>query len=482
MVCNCAVKRGLIKVQSRLSVSVVAILLVAGSPLLAAPTHEPTDLLPHPMLGSEPAIELPDPRPAPKPLPAKPPIMKPIVVPPPIVQPPAPPPIIVAVAPVTWSAADATQLLSVIDGIGTRGLISADYEADALRAALIAGEGAPLNEIASRAFVKLAVDLRDGRTPYKSRVQWFIRDPDADAMPSASLLQQAVSNHDVEATLTSVEPTHPDYAALKVALAKTPATDSARLAVIRTNLDRWRWLPRDLGARYVAVNVPEYMVRVVNNGRNIESYRAIVGKPTSATPQLAEVATGIIFHPTWTIPQSIIKESVGAMVASRPAVAKARGYRWTGSGASLSVVQAPGPGNSLGVMKVDMPNPHAIFLHDTPARGLFERPDRALSHGCIRTDRAMEFGILMAILQAGTDSKQAAEIIKAGENTRIPFTTPIPVYIAYFTLASGGDGKLAPFADIYGRDTAVVASFAKPRAEKILVAPQPIIANDAPGT
>ena len=441
----------------RLALGPAVLLLVAGSPLLAAPTHEPTDLLPQPMLGSEPAIELPDPRPAPKPSPTKSPVIKPIAVPPPIVQPLAPPPIIIAVAPVAWSAADAGQLLSVIDGIGTRGLMSSDYEADALRAAIVAGEGVPLNEIASRAFVKLAVDLRDGRTPYKSRVQWFVRDPDADAMPSATLLQQAVMSHDVAATLDALEPTHPDYAALIAALATTPPTDSARLAAIRTNLDRWRWLPRDLGARYVEVNVPEYMVRIVNNGRNVETYRAIVGKPTSATPQLSEVATGIIFHPTWTIPQSIIKESVGAMIASRPGAAKARGYRWTGSGASLSVVQAPGPGNSLGVMKVDMPNPHAIFLHDTPARGLFERPDRALSHGCIRTDRAMEFGILMAILQAGTDSKEAADIIKAGENARIPFTTPIPVYIAYFTLASGGDGKLAPFADIYGRDAPVVA-------------------------
>ena len=469
-------------VAIRLAIGPVALMLFAGAPLLAAPTHEPKDLLPQPMLGSEPAIELPDPRPAPKPSPTKSPVIKPIVVPPPVAQPPVSPPVIVAVAPVTWSAADATQLLGVIDGIGARGLISADYEADALRAALVAGEGVPLNEIASRAFVKLAVDLRDGRTPYKSRVQWFIRDPDADVMPSATLLQQAVTSHDVAATLAAVEPTHPDYAALIAALAKTQPADSARLAAIRTNLDRWRWLPRDLGARYVEVNVPEYMVRIVNNGKNVETYRAIVGKPTSATPQLAEVATGIIFHPTWTIPQSIIKESVGAMIASRPGAAKARGYRWTGSGAGLSVVQAPGPGNSLGVMKVDMPNPHAIFLHDTPSRGLFERPNRALSHGCIRTDRAMEFGILMAILQAGTDSKEAADIIKAGENARIPFTTPIPVYIAYFTLASGGDGKLAPFADIYGRDAPVVASFGRPREEKVKVAPQPIIANDAPGT
>jgi lipoprotein-anchoring transpeptidase ErfK/SrfK len=435
--------------SAMISTLVVPQAVEAAKPAASQPApapKEPANLLPQPMLPNDLPTQLPDRAAKDTSQPAKAPATKQATVaPPPIVppiMPPAPLPVVV------WNKVDAAALLVMIDGISSRGLTPADYDADALRAAILAGEGVSLNEVASRAFAKLAIDLRDGRTPYQARMQW---------------------------------PVHPDYAALRAALAQAKPSETAKISAIRTNLDRWRWLPHDLGQRYVIVNVPEYIVRVVNKGRNVSTYRAIVGKPTSATPQLAENAVGVIFHPTWTIPQSIIKESVGAMIASRPAAAKARGYRWTGSGAGLSVVQAPGPGNSLGMMKVDMPNPHAIFLHDTNARGLFEKS--ALSHGCIRTDRAAEFGMVLALLQAGIEPTEAATIIKAGENAKIAFTDPIPVYVAYFTYASDPDGKLTAFEDIYGRDKPVVSSFAKPREEKILPAvPQKIIANDAPGT
>jgi L,D-transpeptidase YcbB len=379
----------------------------------------------------------------------------PTIAPPPVV-PVEPPP----VAAPTWSRADAIALLASIDAIGARGLIPADYDRDALSAALTAGEGIPLNETATKAFAKLIIDLRDGRTPGSARVQWFVRDPDAVAMPSDAVIGKALASHDIEGALASLEPTHPDYAALKAMLATTK--DPARIAVIRTNLERWRWLPRDLGTRYVFVNVPEYMIRVVGKGKNISTYKAIVGAPKTATPQLSETAIGMIIHPTWTIPKSIIKESVGALIANNPAAARARGYRWTGKGASLSVVQDFGPGNSLGAMKMDM-------------------PVRALSHGCIRTDRATEFAILMSILQAGTDHREAAEIFKAGLNHRIAFIDPVQVYINYFTMASTGDGKLNSFADVYGRDAPVIASFAKPREDKKVFTPPVAVPIEAPG-
>ena len=130
---------------------------------------------------------------------------------------------------------------------------------------------------------------------------------------------------------------------------------------------------------------------------------------------------------------------------------------------------------------MDMPNPHAIFLHDTPTRNLFERPVRALSHGCIRTDRAVEFAILMSILQAEFDPHEAANLFKRGLNDRIPFTDPVQVYINYFTMASNGDGKLNSFADIYGRDAPVIASFAQPRQEKVATPPTVVVPIEAPG-
>jgi L,D-transpeptidase YcbB len=446
------------KLKQLLVSSAYGVILMQALPANAQQSR-PTDLLP-------PAVQAP---------PVQPPVVSPTVVVPATV---TPPPII---AP-TWSRADAEALLAAVTAIGKRGLLPADYEPDVLKASLAAGEGIPLNEVATRTFARLISDLRDGRTPASARVEWFVKDPDAESMPTDALIARALATHDIEGTLASVEPTHPDYAALKAALAATPATDRAKINTIRTNLERWRWLPRELGPRYVYVNVPEYMVRVVGKGRNIATYRAIVGAPKTPTPQLAEIATGMIIHPTWTVPRSIIKESVGALIARSPARAKAQGYRWTGSGANLSVVQEYGPGNSLGAMKLDMPNPHAIFLHDTPAKALFNKPVRALSHGCIRTDRATEFAILMSILQAGTDHREAAEIFKRGLNDRIAFTDQVPVFINYFTMASSGDGKLASFADVYGRDAPVIASFARPRVDqKTPQTPQSVKAIEAPG-
>ncbi len=421
---------------------------------------QPVDLIPSALQVSEPATSPPTP-----PAPAQPVPAVPVAIP----AQPAP----------AWTIGNASALLTVIQGVGARGLNPPDYDPDALRAAMLTGEGVALNDVATLAFTKLLVDLRDGRTPYAARVQWFVRDPDATNFPTDALLRKALDSHDFESVFASVEPVHPDYAALKAALAAT--SDPARQQIIKTNMERWRWLPRDLGKRYVYVNVPEYMVRVVGKGKNIATYRAIVGAPKTATPQLDSTAIGMIIHPTWTIPQSIIKESVGALIANNPAAARARGYTWTGTGKNLSVVQKFGPGNSLGMMKMDMPNPHAIFLHDTPSRNLFERPVRALSHGCIRTDRAVEFAILMSILQADFDPHEAADIFKRGLNDRIPFTDPVQVFINYFTMASSGDGKLNTFADIYGRDAPVIASFGQPRQEKVATPPPVIVPIEAPG-
>jgi L,D-transpeptidase YcbB len=391
-------------------------------------------------------------------------------------------PVVVPTIAPKWSVVQAQSLLKAIGEADSHGLKSTDYQPEALTRAIAAGEGEALNSLATLIFGQLASDLREGRTPSSARVQWFVRDPDAGLMPTDMLLTQALATGDVPATLKQLEPKHPDYAALREALAKT--TDPTRRAVIQTNLERWRWLPADLGIRYVNANVPEYQLRVVARGKNVVSYRTVVGKVgRTATPQLAEMATGIVAHPTWTVPQSIIKESVGAMIRNSPGAARARGYTWTQTaGGGLSVVQKSGPGNSLGMMKVDMPNAHAIFVHDTNAKGLFGRPSRALSHGCIRTDRAVELAIVLAIMQAGMTAEDAATIFKAGDNARMPFTDKIPVYINYFTMASTGDGKLATFADIYGRDAPVIASLGRARVDKSVPQPkQEIKAIDAPG-
>jgi murein L,D-transpeptidase YcbB/YkuD len=365
-----------------------------------------------------------------------------------------------------WPVAHAQKLLSAIESVGAEGLDSADYKPAELRAAIAAGAGPQLDTIASQMFTWLVEDLRDGRTPMSARRQWFVVDPDPDLMPTGRLMTEVLANGDIAGTLASLSPTNPDYAALKEALGDTPPEQLRRRQLIRANMDRWRWLQRDLGGQYLLTNVPEFQLRLTVNNNIIRTYKTIVGKPgRTATPQLAETVEGVIFNPTWTVPQSIVVgEGLGARVLANPAYARANSYTATrGANGYVSVVQGAGPGNSLGRMKLDMPNPHAIFLHDTPSRGLFANDSRALSHGCVRVERALELAMTIAILGQGATRDEAVAISTSGEYTRVPVKKSMPVYITYFTMARDIDGELKTFNDIYGRDAPVLASFNAPR-------------------
>jgi murein L,D-transpeptidase YcbB/YkuD len=376
------------------------------------------------------------------------------------------PPALVYPSVMQWPVDRARSLLAVAEGIGAEGLDPRDYRLADLRAAIAAGEGEQLDEVASQVFTWLVEDLRDGRTPMEARRQWFVVDPDPDLIPTGKVMTEALASGDIAGALAALNPTNPDYAALREELALTPASNAKRRALIRANMDRWRWLQRDLGSQYLLTNVPEFQLRLTVNNRIIRSYRTIVGKPgRTATPQLAETVEGVIFNPTWTVPQSIVKgEGLGARVLGNPAWARANGYRATrGENGFVTVVQQPGPGNSLGLMKLDMPNPHAIFLHDTPNRNLFNAENRALSHGCVRTERALELAMTIAILGQGATRDEAVAISTSGEYTRVPVKKAMPVYITYFTMARDIDGVLKSFDDIYGRDAPVLASFEAPR-------------------
>jgi len=195
----------------------------------------------------------------------------------------------------------------------------------------------------------------------------------------------------------------------------------------------------------------------------------VVGKPgRTATPQLAEKVQAVVFNPTWTVPQSIVVgEGLGARLIGNPASALKQGYKVTkAADGTITVVQQPGPTNSLGMMKIDMPNPHAIYLHDTPARQLFDAKVRAFSHGCIRTEKAVELGMIMAMLGANLSPEDAVAKSTAGKYARVTMTKTFPVYITYSTFGRNSDGQLTAFDDIYGRDGPVLASFAKPRQPK----------------
>ncbi|KPF64688.1 L,D-transpeptidase family protein [Porphyrobacter sp. AAP60] len=373
-----------------------------------------------------------------------------------------------------WTVAQAAKLVGVIEGIGAEGLDPADYDLEPLKVALASGPSDELNQLASQSFVWLVEDLRDGRTPMEAREQWFVVDPDRETYRTGDILAEALATGDIAAALEKLNPTHPDYARLRAALIKTPESEAAKRKLIRANMDRWRWLARDLGQQYLITNVPEFQLRLTVKDQIIKTYRTVVGKPgRTATPQLAEMVQGVVFNPTWTVPQSIVKgEGLGAKVLANPAWAKRNGYVGTkGANGYISVVQQPGPGNSLGLMKLEMPNPHAIFFHDTPSRHLFANESRALSHGCIRTERALELAMTMAILGKGATKDEAVAISTSGKYKKVMLEKQWPAYITYFTMASDINGEMATFKDIYNRDAPVLASLEKPRVRNRSILP-----------
>jgi murein L,D-transpeptidase YcbB/YkuD len=352
--------------------------------------------------------------------------------------------------PPPWTVPDAQALLAYIQGIGKEGLAPADYDPQGLSAALAAGDPIKLNQVASDLFARVASDLALGHTKGKDRVDWTIKDPDLDGDRTDQLLRWALMTHHVAETLDGLLPTHPQYAALKHALEVTPATDRDSINRIRLNMDRWRWLPQNLGERYIIVNVPAYTAALVENGETISRHHAVAGKISTPTPQLSAVATGVILNPWWEVPTSISGEVAGKK--GFVAVRKDDGsiQRWR---------QPPGPTNALGQVKFVMPNSKAIYLHDTNAKSRFNSKVRAFSHGCIRTQDILKLATIL-LGEGGTEwtPEKVDATLKSGKSVQASFPEPLPVYIVYMSSAATVDGRIIDYPDIYKRDGAVIAA------------------------
>lgn len=358
---------------------------------------------------------------------------------------PLPAPAAAPVIAADWSRKEAEQLLAYIEGVDDEGLDPADYNMAALRDA-IETKSKMLDSVATATFLKLAGDLMFGHVRGDNRIDWYVKDDSWNVYDQQALLDRAVKG-DVAETLDGLLPTHPQYAALKGLLGDS-SVDVKTRDRIRINLDRWRWLPRDLGSKYVIVNVPAYTVALVENGQTLNRRRAVAGAIKTPTPQLSAVITGAIFNPWWEVPSSIAGEVRGkkGYVAVKDDSGKV--VRWR---------QPPGPSNALGRVKLVMGNPHAIYLHDTNAKNLFNRQARAFSHGCIRTEDAVGFA---QTLLEGTEWSRPKidQTLASGKATQANLSAPVPVYIVYFTVAATSDGPPMSYADMYGRDGKVLAA------------------------
>ena len=224
------------------------------------------------------------------------------------------------------------------------------------------------------------------------------------------------------------------------------ASLSRRRAAILANMEMWRWEPRDMGEERIEVNVPDFSVRALEGDRVILQMRAIVGKPETPTPILSADLRYVLINPSWRVPDSIIRKEF----ASRLGALSRRGYEVKTVGGRLTVRQLPGDDNALGRIAFMFPNDHAIYLHDTPARELFDEESRAFSHGCIRVEDP--FSLAELVLGGERSGWTAGQIEAAfGDKERTVFLPhPLPVHIEYFTEFVDEFGELQERPDLYG--------------------------------
>jgi len=262
------------------------------------------------------------------------------------------------------------------------------------------------------------------------------------------------------------------------------STSPAKLRAILVNMERWRWLPHDLGPYYVTINIPEFMLRVVDENKTVHATRVVTGKPDKQTPVFSGEMQEIVFNPFWNVPTSIKVEEI------RPYLREEAAWFFSGGGWNTSVFerhklrikylgrdidpgtvdwnqmdirnfeiyQPPGPDNVLGHVKFVFPNKHDVYMHDTPQKFLFAQPVRAESHGCMRVQNPDQLALILLKHDQGWNEARVASAISDGYDSHVALRQRIPVYITYFTLKVNEDGSTSNYADIYGHDVRMAAA------------------------
>jgi L,D-transpeptidase YcbB len=266
-----------------------------------------------------------------------------------------------------------------------------------------------------------------------------------------------------------LEESHAISPEMLAALNVSPAT---RLQQIMLNMDRIRWLSAaDTAKTYVLVNIPDYHLRVVEEGREIKNMRVVVGNQMYATPVFSDQIDHLVFSPYWHVPENIASEQLVPRAKTNPNYLKWNGYEVVNAQGKVvpptaevlenfenyRLRQKPGPGNAMGRVKFMFPNEHEIYLHDTPRGSLFDRKSRALSHGCIRIE---EPEWLANWLLPQLNPEQVADKMENSQQEEVvQLADKIPVYIFYLTAFEDAEGRLNFREDIYGLDARLAEAF-----------------------
>jgi murein L,D-transpeptidase YcbB/YkuD len=268
-------------------------------------------------------------------------------------------------------------------------------------------------------------------------------------------------------------------------LAELNVAPARRVRQLELNLERWRWLPQDLGHRHILVNIAGFELDVVEDGQTVLDMRVVVGRPYRRTPVFSDTMRYLVLSPYWHVPRNIAVRDKLPLIKRDPAYLAKQELRlfareggtvrevdasavdWTAvtpANFTYELRQEPGPLNALGRVKFMFPNKYNVYLHDTPARELFARASRDFSSGCIRLEKPLELAVQLLRHDPRWTRMRLDSMIAQRVERMVPLAEPVPVHLLFWTAWAAPDGSIHFRRDLYGRDA---------RLERALVAPAP---------
>ena len=247
-----------------------------------------------------------------------------------------------------------------------------------------------------------------------------------------------------------------------------------KLNQLRVNLERWRWLPDDLGRRHVRANIAGFNLTTWENGQPVRTHLTIIGKAFRKTPVFSDEIEYTVFNPWWETPPSLARADKLPAFQRDPGAVERLGFQvldksgkvidpstidWKAISAAnmpYRLRQKPGPLNALGQVKIIFPNVHNVYFHDTPTRDLFAQRQRAFSSGCMRTQDPIELSKWLLAETPEWTSERIDAAVASGKETRATLSQKVPVHVLYFTVVSEDDGRVRYLDDVYARDSAVL--------------------------
>ena len=385
-----------------------------------------------------------------------------------------------------WTMAEqamqADDAVAVIGRAPEHGLHSADYDEQEivrLRTLSMSEDGpeigsherarilAETDVRITTALLRLGRDVAIGRTkPERLDPRWKSQRKAPDLVGTLT----AAADHGLLMWLDSIKPKHAQYAALQKAVTDPAMAESAEK--IALNLERWRWMPDELGGRYIIVNIPSFHLEAHQGEQAVLPMKVVVGTNENKTPVFSDKMTTTVFSPYWNVPESIVEGETAPAAARDPNFLRRNNIeilRLTKSGATpvdpstvkwddpeelkaLAFRQKPGASNALGHVKFLFPNPYNVYLHDTPADALFARPGRAFSHGCVRVEHPEALAKWLLMDDPEWTDNRIVEAMEAGEEQQVKLKQEIPVHIVYFTAWADDAGAVRLVPDVYGYD------------------------------